>query len=193
MPAAAADGGRHDPPAPPADGRRTSRRDADDGHAATAPRRCRRPAARAASQRKKRQGRPAGGERRKRASAVSPSTCDALLRARVVDVPDYPKPGVVFKDITPAARRPRRPSPGGRRDRRATTGAATVDKVVGIEARGFILAAPVAYHFGAGFVPVRKTGQAAAARRTSGLRRSSTAATSSQVHQRRVRSRATGC
>ena len=39
-------------------------------------------------------------------------------------------------------------------------GRGNVDKVVGIEARGFILASPVAYHFGAGFVPVRKAGQA---------------------------------
>lgn len=38
-------------------------------------------------------------------------------------------------------------------------GRGTVDKVVGIEARGFIVAAPVAYHFGAGFVPVRKSGK----------------------------------
>jgi adenine phosphoribosyltransferase len=38
-------------------------------------------------------------------------------------------------------------------------GRGTVDKVVGIEARGFIVAAPVAYHFGAGFVPVRKAGK----------------------------------
>ena len=38
-------------------------------------------------------------------------------------------------------------------------GRGTVDKVVGIEARGFVVAAPVAYHFGAGFVPVRKSGK----------------------------------
>ena len=42
-------------------------------------------------------------------------------------------------------------------------GRGTVDKIVGIEARGFILAAPVAYHFGAGFVPVRKDGKLPAA------------------------------
>lgn len=41
----------------------------------------------------------------------------------------------------------------------AHRGRGTVDKVVGIEARGFIVAAPVAYHFGAGFVPVRKAGK----------------------------------
>ena len=83
---------------------------------------------------------------------------DALLRSRIVDVPDFPEPGVVFKDISPLLA-----------DHVAFAGAidaivahhgrGTVDKVVGIEARGFIVAAPVAYHFGAGFVPVRKPGK----------------------------------
>ncbi len=88
----------------------------------------------------------------------TPLDLDALLRARVVDVPDFPTPGVVFKDISPLLA-----------DHVAFAGAVdaivahhgrgAVDKVVGIEARGFILAAPVAYHFGAGFVPVRKPGK----------------------------------
>jgi adenine phosphoribosyltransferase len=87
-----------------------------------------------------------------------PIDLDALLRSRVVDVPDFPTPGVVFKDISPLLA-----------DHVAFAGAVdavvahhgrgTVDKVVGIEARGFIVAAPVAYHFGAGFVPVRKPGK----------------------------------
>jgi len=82
----------------------------------------------------------------------------ALLLERISDVADYPKPGVVFKDIGPLLA-----------DHVAFAGAVdaivnhygrgTVDKVVGIEARGFILAAPVAYHTGAGFVPVRKKGK----------------------------------
>jgi adenine phosphoribosyltransferase len=82
----------------------------------------------------------------------------AVLADRVRDVPDFPKPGVVFKDVTPLLR-----------DHVAFStavdwlvthfGRGTVDKVVGIEARGFILAAPVAYHFGAGFVPARKAGK----------------------------------
>jgi len=86
----------------------------------------------------------------------------ALLRSRIRDVPDYPQPGVVFKDISPLLA-----------DHVAFAGAVdaivahhgrgTIDKVVGIEARGFILAAPVAYHFGAGFVPVRKKGKLPAA------------------------------
>jgi adenine phosphoribosyltransferase len=87
-----------------------------------------------------------------------PIDLDALLRSRVVDVPDFPTPGVVFKDISPLLA-----------DHVAFAaavdavvahhGRGTVDKVVGIEARGFIVAAPVAYHFGAGFVPVRKPGK----------------------------------
>ncbi|POM23227.1 Adenine phosphoribosyltransferase [Actinomadura rubteroloni] len=83
---------------------------------------------------------------------------DGLIRDRIRDVVDYPKPGVVFKDITPLLA-----------DHVAFAGVVdaivnhhgrgTVDKIVGIEARGFILAAPIAYHFGAGFVPVRKKGK----------------------------------
>ncbi|MCW2889764.1 MAG: adenine phosphoribosyltransferase [Streptosporangiaceae bacterium] len=78
------------------------------------------------------------------------------------DVPDYPRPGIVFKDITPLL--------GDQTAFAAIVdaivmhhGRGTIDKVVGIEARGFILAAPVAYHFGAGFVPVRKIGKLPAA------------------------------
>jgi adenine phosphoribosyltransferase len=77
------------------------------------------------------------------------------LKALVRDVPDFPQDGIVFKDITPLLA-----------DELAFStvidlivvhfGRGKVDKVVGIEARGFIIASPVAYHFGAGFVPVRK-------------------------------------
>jgi len=92
----------------------------------------------------------------------APLDLSALLRSRVREVPDYPKPGIVFKDITPlfadhvafAAAVDAVVAHHGR---------GTVDKVVGIEARGFIFAAPVAYHFGAGFVPVRKKGKLPAA------------------------------
>ena len=83
---------------------------------------------------------------------------DEILRAKIRDIPDFPKPGIVFKDITPLLS-----------DEVAFStvideivvsfGRGTIDKVVGIEARGFIVAAPVAYHFGAGFVPVRKAGK----------------------------------
>ena len=92
----------------------------------------------------------------------APMDLTALLRARVRDVPDFPEPGVVFKDITPLLAD--RVAFGGVVDALVDHhGRGTVDKVVGIEARGFILAAPVAYHFGAGFVPVRKQGKLPAA------------------------------
>src|SRR5919201_5601008 len=80
------------------------------------------------------------------------------LKDHVRDIPDFPKPGVVFKDITPllADVDAFRFTVDAIADHFAGQ---TVDKVLGIEARGFIPAAPVAYRFGAGFVPVRKAGK----------------------------------
>ena len=80
------------------------------------------------------------------------------LKDFVRDIPDFPKPGVVFKDITPLLADPDAFNltidvVAARFEGRH------IDKVVGIEARGFILAAPVAYRFRAGFVPVRKPGK----------------------------------
>jgi adenine phosphoribosyltransferase len=83
---------------------------------------------------------------------------DSLIR----DVPDFPKPGVVFKDISlllddhSAFTDVVQALADAGRDE---TGATAVDKVVGMEARGFILAAPVALALGVGFVPVRKPGK----------------------------------
>lgn len=92
---------------------------------------------------------------------MSDAAREALERL-VVDVPDFPEPGVVFKDITPlladhdglTAVVQALAAAG-----RDSSGATVVDKVVGMEARGFILAAPVALALGAGFVPVRKAGK----------------------------------
>ena len=82
----------------------------------------------------------------------------AVLRSSVRDIPDFPKAGVVFKDITPLLADPTAFSTAV--DAIVVSfGRGTIDKVVGIEARGFIIAAPVAYHFGAGFVPLRKKGK----------------------------------
>jgi adenine phosphoribosyltransferase len=82
----------------------------------------------------------------------------AALRGAIRDVPDFPKPGIVFKDITTLLR-----------DevlfRRALDlmsvmcGDLAVDKVVAIESRGFILGGALALRLGAGFVPVRKPGK----------------------------------
>jgi adenine phosphoribosyltransferase len=80
------------------------------------------------------------------------------LQAAIRDVVDFPKPGIVFKDITPILA-------DGALFRESirllceTAGSARIDKVVGIDARGFIFAAAVADRLGAGFVPVRKKGK----------------------------------
>lgn len=94
---------------------------------------------------------PAGSQRVPRPADVA-----AVLLELIRDVPDYPQPGIVFKDITPLL--------GDGQAFAATVkaladGSHDVTKVAGIEARGFILAAPVAYVLGAGFVPVRKQGK----------------------------------
>lgn len=95
-------------------------------------------------------------------TATGPVVSGERILTQVRDIPDYPSPGIVFKDITPlladagefaavveAFAAPYRP--GGE--------FGPVDIVVGIEARGFILAAPVAIALGTGFVPVRKRGK----------------------------------
>src|SRR4051812_17695520 len=85
-------------------------------------------------------------------------TADEIM-ALVRDVPDYPAAGVMFKDITPLLADG--PAFAGVVSALAAphAGEAAIDLVVGIEARGFILAAPVAVSLGAGFVPVRKRGK----------------------------------
>ncbi|MDQ2810740.1 MAG: adenine phosphoribosyltransferase [Actinomycetota bacterium] len=79
-----------------------------------------------------------------------------LITSRVRDVPDYPHTGVLFKDITPLLA-------DGKAFNAVVDALAAlygpVDKVAGIEARGFILAAPVACRLGVGFVPIRKKGK----------------------------------
>jgi adenine phosphoribosyltransferase len=79
-----------------------------------------------------------------------------LITTLVRDVPDYPQAGVVFKDITPLLA-------DGKAFAAVIEALAEtygpVDKVAGIEARGFILGAPVACRLGAGFVPIRKKGK----------------------------------
>jgi adenine phosphoribosyltransferase len=80
------------------------------------------------------------------------------LRERIRAIPDYPKPGIVFRDITTLLQ-----DPAGFRDTVdllvAPFARNQVDKVVGIEARGFIVGGAVAHQLRAGFVPARKTGK----------------------------------
>jgi adenine phosphoribosyltransferase len=117
-------------------------------------------------------------------SASADSDLPGLISARIRDIPDYPQPGIVFKDITPLladgeafaavvsamaeGSRGGQGGPGQGVDglgqgagglAQGVGGLGRIDKVVGIEARGFILAAPVACCLGAGFVPVRKHGK----------------------------------
>ncbi len=117
-------------------------------------------------------------------SASAHSNLPGLISARIRDIPDYPQPGIVFKDITPlladgdafaavvsAMAEGGGDGEGGRGQGvgglgqgvgglgQGVGGLGRIDKVVGIEARGFILAAPVACCLRAGFVPVRKQGK----------------------------------
>ena len=83
---------------------------------------------------------------------------DRFLRSFIREIPNFPKPGIVFKDITPLLA-------DATAFRRATEAMAApfatdrITHVIGIESRGFILAAPIAQQLGAGFVPVRKPGK----------------------------------
>lgn len=88
---------------------------------------------------------------------MSPDSLDRL-RAAVRDVPDFPQPGILFKDITPVLADPAllREAVGGMAEAFAGQ---QIDKVVGIDARGFIFGALLAERLGAGFVPVRKKGK----------------------------------
>lgn len=90
-------------------------------------------------------------------SVPSPKVIDDLLRSHVGLYPDFPAPGVLFRDVTPVLR-----------DREvfaqvisywASIVPDNVDIVVGTEARGFMFGAPLALEMGAGFVPVRKAGK----------------------------------
>ena len=76
----------------------------------------------------------------------------------IADIPDYPEPGVVFKDITPLLASPEafKAAIDDIAEHFADKG---VTKVVGAEARGFLVGAPVAYKLGAGLIPARKPGK----------------------------------
>jgi adenine phosphoribosyltransferase len=85
---------------------------------------------------------------------------DRLLADGIRDIPGYPRPGILFKDITPLLATP------GALEKvvdALAEGFGPIDKVTGIEARGFILAAPMACRLAAGFVPIRKQGKLPAA------------------------------
>jgi adenine phosphoribosyltransferase len=82
----------------------------------------------------------------------------AKLAAAIRDVPDFPKPGILFKDITPILNDPAlfREAIDLFVARHKKT---RIEKVAGIEARGFIFGAAIAHRLGVGFVPIRKKGK----------------------------------
>ena len=91
-------------------------------------------------------------------SVVGNTVHNNSLQRLVRNIQDVPAPGVTFRDITPLIGDPAGFDEAVRSVVSLAEGKA-IDKVVGIEARGFILAAPVAFHLKAGFVPVRKPGK----------------------------------
>lgn len=80
------------------------------------------------------------------------------LAEKIVDVPDYPQPGIIFKDITPLLQDPEAFRAAIDELTQRSRGLRP-EVVVAIESRGFVFGAPLAYHLGAGFVPVRKLGK----------------------------------
>ncbi|MBI2861647.1 MAG: adenine phosphoribosyltransferase [Chloroflexi bacterium] len=80
------------------------------------------------------------------------------LAAKIRDIPDFPKPGIVFKDITTLIQDPKALKYAIDQLHKHFRGRG-IDVVVAMESRGFIFGAPLAYKFGAGFVPVRKLGK----------------------------------
>ena len=90
--------------------------------------------------------------------AQSGSLSPEFLKSRIRNVPDFPKPGILFYDITTLLRDPT--GFGAAIEQLAAPfEGAGIDLVVGIESRGFILGAPVATRLGAGFIPIRKPGK----------------------------------
>ena len=74
------------------------------------------------------------------------------------DIPDFPRPGILFRDITPLLGDAEGFAEAVR-DMAAPYRGASIDRVVAVEARGYLLGAPVALELGAGLVPVRKKGK----------------------------------
>jgi adenine phosphoribosyltransferase len=80
------------------------------------------------------------------------------IKSKIREIPDFPKPGILFYDVTTLLKDP----DGLRQTIEILTAkyiGQGIQKVLGIESRGFILGSPLAYNLGAGFVPVRKPGR----------------------------------
>jgi adenine phosphoribosyltransferase len=83
---------------------------------------------------------------------------EAIIRRHIRDVPDFPKPGIIFKDITPLLQNHEVFS-GVIKQFTERYAEEDIDVVVGIESRGFLFGTPLAHQLGASFVPVRKKGK----------------------------------
>ena len=101
---------------------------------------------------------PSGARLYSAADDGGPAMDARTLRDYIVEVPDFPKPGISFKDITPVLKTPEayRFVIDRMHDEFKDAG---VDLVLGIESRGFLFAAPLAMRLGKGFIPVRKPGK----------------------------------
>lgn len=83
---------------------------------------------------------------------------DELLKSKIRDIPDFPKPGIIFRDITPVLQDSAIFKKVIETFSSRYSGQ-KMDAIVGIESRGFIFGAPLAYELGCSFVPVRKVGK----------------------------------
>lgn len=81
------------------------------------------------------------------------------IKTHITAVPDFPKPGILFRDIMPLLRDHFSATVAALGEQLSATEWAAIDVVIGIESRGFILAAALAEQYGKGFVPVRKAGK----------------------------------
>jgi len=94
---------------------------------------------------------------------VGRTAADVALESLIRTIPDFPLPGILFRDITPLLK-----SPAGFREMIdlfvGRFEGESIDQVVAMEARGYVIGAPLAYRLGAGFVPVRKPGKLPAAK-----------------------------
>jgi adenine phosphoribosyltransferase len=101
---------------------------------------------------------PEPGRGKQRISAMTSPVLENDLKAAIRTIPDYPKPGIMFRDITTLLGNPRA-------FRRAVDelvqpwAGSKIDKIAGIEARGFIIGGAIAHQLSAGFVPIRKKGK----------------------------------
>ena len=87
-----------------------------------------------------------------------PAAASLDLKSFIRDIPDFPKPGILFRDITPLLADPAAFREAIRQLAEPVRGQ-KIDAIVAAEARGFIFAAPLAIELGTGFVPVRKPGK----------------------------------